>query len=123
MSYQVAVKRVIGMPEVLALVSADPTLRVTREDSETLDLEWSDGSAEGFFQFVQGELQATTPSTSAARKLAFIAEALNAAVVGEDDLAPSHSGQVRSGVIAGRSTWIGWPILVVVLGLLLAWRW
>ena len=123
MSYIVSVKRLIAMPEVLALMQADPSLRIERQDAETVDLVWSQGGDEGFFQMVQGELQATTPSTPAAKKLASIAQALNATVVGEEDLAPHYAGPSVQGVFAGRDTWIGWPVLVLILGALLAWRW
>jgi hypothetical protein len=123
MSYIVSVKRVILMSEILGLVRADPTLRIQRQDSETLDLAWSQDSDEGFFQFVQGQLQATSPSTPAAQKLASVAQTLNATVVGEEDLVPQYPGPAAQRVFAGRSTWLGWPILVVGLGALLAWRW
>ena len=123
MSYVVAVKRIISMAEVLALVEADPSLRITRQDTDTLDVVWSLGSDEGFFQLVQGELQATTPSTPAALKLASLAEALSASVVGEEDLIPQSFPPIQRGVFAGRSTWVGWPLLVIILGVLLVWRW
>jgi len=123
MSYLVAIKRVISVAELAALVEADKSLRITRQDEDTLDLLWSSDSGEGFFQLVHGDLQSTTPSTAAAEKLAAIAIALGASVVGEEDLLPRHGTQLQRGVFAGRSIWIGWPVLVLVLAALLVWRW
>jgi hypothetical protein len=123
MSYLLSVKRVISVAEVTALVEGDPSLRITRRDEDTLDLFWSADSEQGFFQLVQGDLQSTTPSAAAAHKLAAIAESLGASVVGEEDLIPLQGTQPRQGLFAGRSTWIGWPLLVLVLAVLLIWRW
>jgi hypothetical protein len=123
MSYVVAVKRVISIAEIAALAKADSSLCITRQDEVTVDLLWAAGTEEGFFQLVHGELQCTTPSTAAAQKLAAIASALGATVVGEEDLIPLHGTQPRPSVFAGRSTWIGWPVLVLVLSALVVWRW
>ena len=122
MSYIVSVKRVLTKPEVLALVVTDSSLAILREDADTLDITWSDGAEESLFQLVGGELQATTPSTAAANKLSHIAKLLDASVVGEEDLAPSPS-TLRPGVFSGRNTWIGWPLMVLILTALLVWRW
>lgn len=123
MGYVVAVKRAIGKREVVELASADSSLRVTREDNETLDLTWLDGMSDGFFQLVKGEIQATSPSAAAMAKLSSIAKSLGAEVVGEEDLVAPPVLRGDAGVFSGRSTWVGWPVLVVVLSALLVWRW
>ena len=122
MSHVVSVKRVLAKPEVLALVAADSSLGIVREDADTLDIVWSDGAEDSFFQLVGGELQAVTPSTAAANKLAEIAKSLGASVVGEEDLVPVPD-TLRPGIFAGRSTWVGWPLMVLILAGLLVWRW
>jgi len=125
MSYVVEIRRTIAMTELLSALAGEPEFRITRQDAETLELEWGDGEAAQAIDFRKGQLSTTSPSDEAVRALARLAGRLGAEVVGEEDLIPRVGAdvEIRRGVFAGRSTWIGWPVLVLVLSGLLAWRW
>lgn len=123
MSYIVSVKRTIPVSEALAAIAADRSLQVLRQDGSTFSAAWSEGEDEALFDFAQGELQATSPSEAALLKLQSLADVLDATVVGEEDLVPTRSHSLRPGILSGRSTWIGWPAMVLILGALLVWRW
>lgn len=123
MSYVVEVRRTIKMHELLAELGKDRAFRITRQDGDTLDIEWTDGDAVLELDFRKGLLSTTSPTDAAMRALSQLADRLGAEVVGEEDLIPLTNTEVPRSVFAGRTTWIGWPILVVVLACLLIWRW
>jgi len=56
------------------------------------------------------------------KKINQLSKKLNAVVIGEENNFPMRS-QTETGMFANRETWIGWPILVVVLSALLIWKW
>ena len=122
MSYIVEILRPIQKEEVAALVREDSEMSVIAEGTNWIDFAWSRGEAHAVFNFAQGRISVTTPGDEAWEKARVMAQRLGATVIGEeDDLAGRP--QAGAGVLAGRSTWIGWPVLVVVLGALLAWKW
>jgi hypothetical protein len=122
MSYIVEVLRPIQKEEVAAVVREDSEMSVIAEGKNWIDFAWSRGEEHAVFNFAQGRISVTTPDEGAWEKAHVMAQRLGAAVIGEEDDLPNRP-QTRSGVFAGRSTWIGWPILVVVLAALLAWKW
>lgn len=123
MSYYFEVKRLISKAEVLALVQTDSELEVTDQDQDFLCIRWSNGSASCLFVYAEGIIEATSPSTLAYQKLESIAQQLGAVVVGEEEPTSTPVASTTPGVLAGRSTWLGWPFLVIVLSALLVWRW
>jgi len=58
----------------------------------------------------------------ALEKMKLLAEKLGATVIGEEDDLPIPE-DIERGVFTNRVTWIGWPIMVIVLFVLLIWRW
>ncbi len=122
MSYVVEVIRPIQKKEVLTLIHDDAELTIIAEGENWIDFTWSRGGGQVMFNFAQGRISVTTPGEEAWAKAQALAERLEAAVIGEEDDLPNRR-EIKQGLLAGRSTWIGWPILVVLLGGLLAWKW
>jgi hypothetical protein len=125
MSYVVDIRRTIPMTELQTALASDPAFRITRHDDETLDIEWSDKDEILEIDFRKGQLSATSPSDDAYRALCLLGERLGADVIGEEDLIPRSyaSDEIKRGIFANRTTWIGWPVLVLLLSGLLVWRW
>lgn len=122
MSYVVEVIRPIRKEEVVDLIPNDSELSIVAEGENWLDVLWSRGREQAVFHFAQGRITATTPNEAAWTKIQSLAQRLGAAVIGEEDDLPNRPA-LKPGVFAGRSTWIGWPLLVFLLGAMLAWKW
>lgn len=122
MSYLVELLRPIRKDELLAIVDDDAELSVVAEGDDWLAIAWSRGDEQALFNFARGRLSLSTPSQAAAEKSCSLAERLGAIVLGEEDGAPSRPA-MPPGIFAGRSSWIGWPVLVIILTALLAWKW
>lgn len=122
MSYLVELLRPIRKDELLAIVGDDSELSIVAEGEDWLAIAWSRGDEQALFNFARGRLSLTSPSRAAGQKSCALAERLGAIVVGEEDGLPSPPA-MPSGIFAGRSSWIGWPVLVIVLTALLVWKW
>ena len=122
MSYIVSIKRPISKADLLMAIDGDEQFAIVSEGDNFIDLVWSVGEERATFNLVQGEITATTPSDKALEKMNHLAEKLSAVVIGEEDDLPVPTDMQR-GVFSNRVTWIGWPIIVVVLLILLIWRW
>jgi len=122
MSYIVEVIRPIGKEEVVALVRTDNELSVLAEGENWADIAWFRGDEHAVLNLAQGRITVSTPGKGAWEKTQAIAQLLHAAVVGEEDDLPNRP-EARPGVSGARSTWIGWPVLVFLLGAMLAWKW
>jgi hypothetical protein len=122
MSYVVSIRRTIQKQEFLALIQNEPGFRINSQNEDCAVVEWTESNTNNtLFVLSQGCIDVTTPSVVAFTKLEEIAKKLNAEVIGEEDkfIVPQRS--VRQ--LVGGSTWIGWPVLVIVLAGLLIWRW
>ncbi len=122
MSYIVEILRPIRKEELLAIVGSDSELAVLEEGDGWVDVRWARGDDRAVFTLAQGRISVTTPGDGAWEKAQAFARHLNAAVIGEEDEIPLRK-EIKRGVFAGRSTWIGWPILVLVLLAMLIWKW
>ena len=122
MSYLFSIKRPITKADLLRAIDGDGEFSILSEDDASIDLVWFDVDETATFNLVQGEITVTTPSDNALEKMNHLAEALGAVVIGEEDdlLMPAN---IERGVFTNRVTWIGWPIMVIVLSVLLIWRW
>jgi hypothetical protein len=123
MSYNVSIRRLIQKQEFLGLIQNQPAFRVESQDEDCAIVEWVQGEEITTFVLSQATIDATTPSEAAYEKMTEMAEKLNAEVIGEEEKFIVPRSSAKSGVVAGRSTWIGWPVLVIVLIVLLIWRW
>ena len=124
MSYVVEIIRPIRKDEILAIANEDGELTIIDEGENWIRLSWARGKETAEFSFQKSRITVTTPRDLIWEKAEALAECLQAEVIGEeDDLAPPQGLLLKPGVFAGRSTWIGWPVLVIVLIMLLVWRW
>ena len=103
-------------------IEGDEQFSIMSEGDNYIDLMWISGEESATFNLSQGEITVTTPSDEAWEKMNQLSKELGAVVIGEEDDLPIRC-EVRRGVFANRQTWIGWPILVVVLSVLLIWKW
>lgn len=122
MSYVVSIKRPISKHDLFAATEGDQEFSIVSEDDGAVVLTWARGEEQAMFNLYQGEIVVTTPSDGAWEKMNQLAQTLGAAVIGEEDDIPVQP-EVRRGIFANRVTWIGWPVLVVLLSALLLWRW
>lgn len=122
MSYVVEVFRPVRAEEFLALAESDPELSVQEQGEGWLTVSWRKGGEEATFELAQGRISVTSPSDHAWAKACELAGQLGAEAVGEVEQAPLRSAPPGGGA-AVRTLWLGWPVLVVVLAALLAWRW
>jgi len=103
-------------------IDGDEQFAILSEGDNFIDLVWSAGEDKATFNLVQGEITVTSPSEKALEKMDFLAEKLKAVVIGEeDDL--TIQAEIKQGIFSNRVTWIGWPIMVIALLILLIWRW
>ena len=122
MSYVVEIIRPISKEEILAIVDEDEELSVIASGDEWIELIWIRNGCTDSIHFAQSRLICASPETETWEKLQEVATRLNAEVIGEEDkIAPSPVGD--QGIFRGRSTWIGWPLLVLGLVVALWWRW
>jgi hypothetical protein len=122
MSYVVSIRRTISKSDLLTAIEGDEQFSIISEGDNYIDLMWVDGEESVTFSLSQGEITVTTPSDKAWEKMNRLSQALGAAVIGEEDDLPIRP-QVKRGVFTNRQTWIGWPVLVIVLSVLLIWKW
>jgi len=122
MSYIVSIKRPISKSDLLAAIEGDDQFSVVTDGDNDVTLAWLKGDERATFSLSQGEITVTTPSEHAWQKMDDLAGKLDAAVIGEEDDPPVHSN-VEAGIFANRQTWIGWPVLVIILAALLIWKW
>lgn len=123
MSYIVSIRRTIQKQEFLSLIQHEPSFRVESQNDDCMVVEWTHGREQAFFVLSQGTIDVTTPSEAAFKKMEEIAARLEAEVIGEEEKFIVPKTPVKPGLFAGRVTWIGWPILVIILIILLIWRW
>ena len=122
MSYVVEIIRPIGQEEILALVQADEELSVLASGEDWVEISWKRKSFTDSIYYAQARLTCTSPGSEAWEKLHELAIKLSAEVIGEEDkIAPSPTG--KQNIIHGRSTWVGWPLLVLGLAVALWWKW
>jgi hypothetical protein len=122
MSYIVEIIRPIKKEEVIRLAGADDSLVVDSEGEDWLELNWTGEKETANFSYSQSRLVVTTPTDEAYKKAKEIASLLNAEIIGEEEKIRDVTIS-DSGIIEGRSTWLGWPILVIILIILLLWKW
>jgi len=122
MSYIVEIIKPIKKEDVIGVVDADDSLVIDSKGDDWLEIKWTGKNETAIFSYSQSRIAITTPTKEAYEKAQEIASLLNADVFGEEER-PHDVSAVNSGIIAGRSTWLGWPILVTVLIILLLWRW
>ena len=106
----------------MALVQADEELSVKASGDDWINISWTRHRFSNSIYYAQSRLTCTSPESEAWEKLQELATKLGAEVIGEEDkIAPP---QVESpSTIHGRSTWIGWPVIVLVLAAALWWKW
>ena len=122
MSYFVEIIRPIRTEELLSVVEKDDSLSVLDQGENWIIFAWDSSGEHAKFDCSQGRISITSPTDSAWAKAEELAGILNASVIGEEDQLSKYRESYR-GILNGRSTWIGWPILVVVLATALFWRW
>ncbi len=122
MSYIVSIKRPISKSDLLSAIEGNAQFSIVSQGDNYIDLLWKAGEESATFNLSQGEITVTTPSDKAWQKMNELSQKLGAVVIGEEDDLPIRS-EIRTGVFANRQSWIGWPILVVVLSVLLIWKW
>jgi hypothetical protein len=123
MSYVVSIIRPIQKREFINLLDANPKFRIESQNDDCAVVRWSDGNESAMFVLSQGSIVVTSPSDTAFKQMQELAKKLNAEIIGEEEKFIIPQRPLRRGVFAGRATWIGWPILVIVLTILLIWRW
>lgn len=105
------------------MIQDEPSFRIDSQNEDGVVVEWTHGTETTTFVLSQGVIDATTPAEAAYMKMEELAGKLKAEVIGEDEKFIVPRTPVGPGVFAGRVTWIGWPILVIALTILLIWRW
>ena len=104
------------------MVHADEELSVLASGEDWIEISWKRNSCADSIYYAQARLTCTSPGSEAWEKLQELAIKLSAEVIGEEDkIAPSPAG--KQNTIHGRSTWIGWPLLVFGLAVALWWKW
>ncbi len=122
MSYVVEIVRPIAPPEFVALIDEDASLTLLERGDDWVEAGWRDGDEKTVFSLAQGRIAITTPDDRAWNKAQEIARRLGARVIGEaDELAPPQP--IDPDLVADRSFNLGWPLLAIVLGALLIWKW
>ena len=122
MSYFVEIIRPIRVEELLSIVENDITLSILDQGENWIVFSWADSEEQAEFDYSQGRISITSPNDSAWAKAEELASILNATVIGEEEQLSKYR-ETDSAILKGRSTWIGWPILVVILAVALFWRW
>jgi hypothetical protein len=122
MSYVVEIFRPIRAEEFRALAEDDPELSVREQGDGWLTVSWRKGGEAAIFELARGRISVTSPSDPAWAKACELAGRLGAEAVGEAEQAPLRFAPPAGGA-AVRALWLGWPVLVIVLAALLAWRW
>ena len=128
MSYIVSIKRLIAKSDILIAIDGDDEFSILSTDDNNVELIWTAGEERTTFYLAQGEIIAHTPSDPAWQKLHQLADQLGAVVIEEENDLPTRYDvpirpELQQGLFTNRETWIGWPVLVVVLLALLIWRW
>ena len=122
MSYVVEIVRPIQKQEILDLIEEDEELSIVASGDDWLELLWIRNGCTDSIHFAQSKLICASPESETWEKLQELAMKLDAEVIGEEDkIGPQHSGD--HGLFVGRSTWIGWPVLVLGLAAALWWKW
>jgi hypothetical protein len=122
MSYIVEIIKPIKKEDVIGVLEMDDSLAVNDEGADWLEVKWTGENETAIFSYSQSRIEITTPTEKAYEKTQEIASLLNADVIGEEERS-DKTRTVDPGIIEGRSTWLGWPILVTILIILLLWRW
>ncbi len=124
MSYIVSIKRPIQKLELLSAIEGNSQYKVVTETGDGIEIQYLNNSEKPEYLFLsQGEIQATSPSESTYTSMEKLAALLNAEVIGEEDKYFIPSKEIKQGIFASRHTWIGWPILVIVLTIMLIVKW
>ncbi len=122
MSHMMSIKRTISKTDLLKAIQGDTEFSVLAEGDAFLVLRWSDGQENAVFNLVKGEVTVGTPTVQIMAKMKDLAGKCHAEIVGKDEELDTQE-EGSGGLISNRSTWIGWPILVVVLLTLLIIKW
>jgi hypothetical protein len=123
MSYICSVRRTIRKREFQALIEGDPSFRIESQNEHGLVAEWFHDGEVTIFVLSQGTIDVTSPSEAAYDKMQELARRLDAALIGEEEQFIVPRAPAKRGIFAGRTTWIGWPIIVVTLTILLIFKW
>ena len=124
MSYIVSIKRPIQKHELLAAIEGSSEYTVVSETEDGIEMKYSNNNEQSEFLFLsQGEIQATSPSEDTYAALEKLAALLDAEVIGEEEKYFIPPSEIKRGIFANRDTWIGWPILVIVLTIMLIFKW
>jgi hypothetical protein len=122
MSYFVEIIRPIRVAELLTIIENDITLSILDQGENWIVFSWADNEEQSEFDYSQGRISITSPTDSAWAKAEELASILNATVIEEEEQLSKYR-KTDGDILKGRSTWIGWPILVVILAVALFWRW
>ncbi len=119
MSHMMSIKRTITKDEFMGAIEGDSEFSVMADGRAFTVLRWSNGVEHAVFNYTQGEITVGSPSEAVLAKMRYLADSFQAELVSEEE------GMMPAGDDEGdvRSTWIGWPIMVVTLIILLVWRW
>ena len=118
MSYMMSIKRTISKADFMQVIEGDSEFSVMADGRAFTVLRWSNGKEHAVFNYAQGEISVGSPSDAVLAKMHALSKALQADLVGEEDDLPAAGAGGSVSV-----TWIGWPIMVVTLLILLIWRW
>lgn len=117
-----SIKRIIPKADLLRAIEGDSEYSVLAEGNAFVVLRWSNGKDNAVFNLVQGEITVATPSQSAMNKMNQLADKFDANIIARDENLPVQSNGDND-TDGARSTWFGWPVMVVTLLILLIWRW
>ncbi len=118
MSQMKSVKRTITRDEFMGAIEGDSEFSIMADGRAFTVVRWSNGIDHAVFNYTQGEIAVGSPSAGALAKMQYLADTFQAEIVGNEGVAPAGDDEDST-----TSTWIGWPIMVVTLLILLVWRW
>lgn len=119
MSQIVTIKRMTTVAELEDVLRSYPDMQVVEKHSWGLRVSFIP-EPDAHIVFINGEIQATSPSDRLYNRLELLAEDLHGRILHEEEEAITDSGKQGGNV---RSFSIFWPVVCVVLAILLIWRW
>ena len=102
----------------MQVIEGDDEFSVMADGHSFAVLRWTNGNEHAVFNYTHGEITVGTPSPAVHEKMSALASTFQAELIGEEDDIPNPGEKGSVDV-----TWIGWPIMVVTLLILLIWRW
>jgi|GEM_PF-5974579 len=124
MSFIVSIKKVIQKTDIYPVIEGNEQYKLISETEDGIEIHFLlNNQKPEILVLSQGEIQATSPSETLYTEMEKLAKLLEAEVIGEEDKYFIPSQEIKRGIFVNRDTWIGWPILVLVLTIMLIIKW